>query len=196
MKVHVLVVKKLSSMFESVIWSEAVEDGSTKVQVIIPRKLFTEAEIKDIKKDKTLLQKNIFKGDSEYVNLGSIEAYTLKGLSFDNFRIEMFDKEISHDDLITGKIEDYSNVVSALVVYKKDTKELVWAEGTEVDGYDYHQMTLPINLFSDKDIADLKERNSFVKFNEKSIYFGECEAKDFYDDSLESVFIGKVSFKI
>jgi hypothetical protein len=196
MKVHVLVVKKLSSMFDSVIWSEAVEDDNTEVQVIIPRSLFTEAEIKDIKKDKTLLPKHIFKGNSEHVNLGDNKASLLKGLSFDNFKIEMFDKEISHDDFITSKIEDYSKVVSALVVYKKDTKELVWAEGTEIDGYDYHQMTLPNSLFSDKDIAKLKEENTNIEFNENSVYFGNCEAKDFYNDSLESVFIGKVFFNI
>jgi hypothetical protein len=191
MNIEILVVKTLES--KEILWSEGIEESNTEVQIILPRKIFSEKDISLIKDDQTVFSSNIFDGDSEFINLGQMKAYVVENVSFSNFKIENMSRDITYDDFIFQNI-DYNKAVGCIVAYHKDTKELLFAEGTEVDGYKFHQVSLPINKITDKELCDLQEIFPSSKTSKESIWLGDIEAKD-YHTNLDNLFIGQVYLK-
>lgn len=171
-----------------VIWSEAVEDSNTRIQIIVERKFFTEQELLDIENGKTTLSQHSYDPLSDFVNFGDAKAYHFTSVKFENFFVEMIEKDISVDDFVFGDV-DYTKVVAAMVVYNTETKEMIFAEGSEIDGYDYHQVTLPKDIFTSEELSQLIEEDGYVKDEGDSIYLGEREAKDFSNE-VGNIYIG------
>lgn len=171
-----------------VIWSEAVEDSCTRVQIIVSKNFFTDQELIDIENGKTELSKHSYNPLSDYINFGDAEAYHFTSVKFENFFVEMIEKEISVDDFVVGQV-DYTKVIAAMVVYNTKTKEIFFAEGSEVDGYDHHQVTLPREIFTNEELSQLIKEDSYVKDEGYSIYLGEREAKDFPAE-VGNIYIG------
>lgn len=201
MKVSILVVVSKVLGSNKIIWASGIEDGYTDVQVIIPKNLFTDEEILSISSGKTRLPNNIFKNktDSNFVNLGCSDARHYDGLDFTNFKIEIISKEISCNDFIIGDFDRSQiekSIIAAFVVFSKKTQELFFAEGTDVDGYAYHQLYVPTSAFSAKDLELVKEHYFNSNIGKESVYLGEAEAKDLYCDKFENLFVGKVYIKV
>ena len=171
-----------------VIWSEAVEDSNTRVQIIVERKFFTQQELLDIENGKTALSQHSYDPLSDYVNFGDAEAYHFTSVKFENFFVEMVERDISVDDFVVSDV-DYTKVVAAMVVYNTQTKEMFFAEGSEIDGYDYHQVSLPKDIFTNEELSQLIEEDGFVKDEGDRIYLGEREAKDFPAE-IGNIYIG------
>ena len=171
-----------------VIWSEAVEDSNTRVQIIVERKFFTQQELLDIENGKTALSQHSYDPLSDYVNFGDAEAYHFTSVKFENFFVEMVGRDISVDDFVVSDV-DYTKVVAAMVVYNTQTKEMFFAEGSEIDGYDYHQVSLPKDIFTNEELSQLIEEDGFVKDEGDRIYLGEREAKDFPAE-IGNIYIG------
>lgn len=185
MKINIVQAKTNNG---KVIWCEAVEDSTTSVQIIVSKEYFTEQELISIEDGKTALNKRTYDPLSDFVNFGDAEAYNFTSVKFENFFVEMIEKEISVDDFVVGQV-DYTKVIAAMVVYNTKTKEIFFAEGSEVDGYDHHQVTLPREIFTNEELSQLIKEDSYVKDEGYSIYLGEREAKDFPAE-VGNIYIG------
>ena len=97
-------------------------------------------------------------------------------------------KELSWEDFLDNNI-NYDKALAALIVTRKDTDEIIFAEGTDIDGYEYHQMKLPI-----ADIENLLKHDGFIEIDGDFVDFKERECKDFFNESLDYIYIRKEYF--
>lgn len=191
MNINVFLVRNSQN---EVVFQAAVEDSDTTIQVILPSSMFSKEEKELIESDKTIFSQHAFKDDSDYCNLGELKVhYMIGNKQLPSFTFEMIKKDISYDDFLDNNI-NYDKAMAVLTAYRKDTNEIIFAEGTDIDGYYYHQMRLPISEFSIADVEYLLNHDGFVEIEGEFIDFKERECKDFFNDELENIHIGKEYF--
>ena len=80
------------------------------------------------------------------------------------------------------------------MAYRKDNDKIIFAEGTDIEGYEYHQMRLPISEFSIADVENLLKHDGFIEIDGEYIDFKERECKDFFNDNFDNIVICKEYF--
>ena len=182
MLVKILTLKEIYT--NKVIWSEGIEDGDTNVQVTIPLNLFTEDEIELVKSDQTMLSSSIFNDITKYSDMvctNEMMARHLVDEKFSKFSFEIIEREISMVKRVSVSPSTYlqqADYFKALVVYNRKTDEILFAEGTDSDGYQYHQVNIPLDKLSECSKSDLITCSCFAKEEGNTLCLGEHEAKD------------------
>lgn len=191
MKVNVFLIKNSKNQ---VIFQTGVEDSDTTVKPYFPKRYLTEEEINLIKNDETIFSKYSFSEENQNCDLGEIPVHKIvNNTQLSSLSFELIQKELSWKDFLDNNI-NYDKVLAALIVTRKDTNEIIFAEGTDIDGYEYHQMKLPLSEFSIADIENLLRHDRFIEINDEYVNFLERECKDFYNDNLDYIYIRKEYF--
>tara|TARA_Y100001960_G_C14783779_1_gene889169 strand:- start:21668 stop:22249 length:582 start_codon:yes stop_codon:yes gene_type:complete len=191
MKVNVFLIKNSKN---EVIFQTAVEDLDAIVKPYFSEKHLTKEEIELIQGDKTILSLCSFLNGSGSFDFYEISVHKIVGYTqLPSLSFELIQKELSWKDFLDNNI-NYDKALAALIVTRKDTDEIIFAEGTELDGYEYHQMKLPLSEFSIADIENLLKHDRFIEIDGEYVNFLERECKDFYNDNLDYIYIRKEYF--
>lgn len=191
MKVNVFLIKNSKN---EIIFQTGVEDSDTTVKPYFPKKHLTEEEIDLIKNDKTIFSKYSFLDEYQNCNFGEMSVHKIIGnTQLPSLSFELVQKELFWEDFLDNNI-NYDKALAALIAIRKDTDEIIFAEGTDIDGYEYHQMKLPISQFSISDIENLLQHDGFIEIDGEFVDFKERECKDFFNESLDYIYIRKEYF--
>lgn len=138
MKISAIVAKDISK--KTILAIEGIEESDTRIQMIVPRNVFTENEIKEFKEDELVFNPAQwdYNPESNNVNLGETTAYNIT-CELEKLEIEIIQLDVSMYNL-KSTMYNKDNEVAVLVVYHNETNELLFAEGTDSDGYRYHQV--------------------------------------------------------
>lgn len=191
MKVNVFLIKNSKNQ---VIFQTGVEDSDTTVKPYFPKRYLTEEEINLIKNDETIFSKYSFSEENQNCDLGEIPVHKIvNNTQLSSLSFELVQKELSWEDFLDNNI-NYDKALAALVAYRKDNDKIIFAEGTDIEGYEYHQMKLPISEFSIADVENLLKHDGFIEIDGEYIDFKERECKDFFNDNFDNIVICKEYF--
>lgn len=177
MEITALVVKDAKT--NEVLFVEGIEDSSNTVQIIIPLKNLSEKFFQLLLKDKTPFNSRLckeLKPLSKCINLGEITAYSAVG-TYEDIIVSIEKYQVPSIDQFSRNFSVSNNMIAVLLVYSKETKEILFAEGTDPDGYRYHQVFIPNSelYISESDYID-------EFYSLKSVLGKELEAKNILGD--------------
>lgn len=172
---NITVIKATDKRTNTVVFAEGIEDSSCNVQIIVPRNLFTPEEVVSFKADELLFSAERW-GDvhSENVNLGCSDAHCFT-CELTNLKIEIVNVDIKDISFLSTVNYNDNNLVAVLTVTKKSDNEIIFAEGTDPDGYGYHQVSFDKTLVDATDSPDDEFLLSYLLGK-------EIEAKDIAGD--------------
>lgn len=184
----VSVIKATDKRTNTILFAEGIEDSSTSVQVIVPRSIFTFEEIADIKADKYLFSGSNWNVNpsSDYFNMGDSDAYHFL-CDLTNLKIEIVEVSVENIDFLEKYDYNDNDLVSVLTVRNNETKEIIFAEGTDIDGYGNHYLTIDDTL--------VEESSNDDSFSLKDFVGKEVEARHVVGD-YKYVTISKEQFKV
>lgn len=187
MKIQILTLRNTET--NQIIWTQGIEDENTGLEVSIPKNLFSQSDISIIKNDESILCRTLFDNDSDIVSTNEIMAKHLVQESLSNLSFEIIEKEISNiSETISNCIFQLNspNYISSLVVYKKDSGELIFAQGTQSKGEQWHKVSLPVEQLSEYEMKDLITCSTDSKIIDNILFLGEFEAQEhlYFSDTL------------
>jgi len=126
-----------------IVFAEGIEESNVNVQVIIPRNLFTSTEISAFLSNELRFSADLWHDNpkSDNVNLGEASAYTFVS-DLENLKIEIVEHEVDASKLFEARDHSDSYAISGLFIVEKSTGDVIFAEGTDGDGYAFHQISL------------------------------------------------------
>jgi hypothetical protein len=131
----------------TILFSDGIEESNVFVQPIIPRSVFTVAEVQDFKDDILPFSSRewLNNPESDNVNLGEEVSFSLT-CDLENLKIEILEFDLTIYDFVSVTDYNKTDEISVLIAYDNQTNELLFAEGTDPDGYRYHQLTLDYDI--------------------------------------------------
>lgn len=147
---QVTIIKATDKRTSKIVFVEGLEDSTIEVQVIVPVSVFSKDEYSKLESGLSLEpigEVNLNK-DSKFINLGNDRAYNFT-CNLENLKIEVVDIDLDSISFLEG-ISQNNNTVAVLTVVDKSTNKIVFAEGTDCDGYNSHQLTIPSELLCEK----------------------------------------------
>ena len=164
----IIVLKAIDKRTNTILFTEGLEDTADPVQVIVPSNVYTEVELEYIKKEYKV------NTTRKLINLGNDVSANLLVCDLTHLKIEIVYIDLK-DIVFVPKYDD--SLITVLTATNKETKEIIFAEGTDPDGYGTHLITIDKALISDTEVT-----NDLELFLVKNLLSSYHEAKDLIGD--------------
>lgn len=165
----------------SIISLNGLPSSSDYASLSVPKSLFSDFEADEFKKDNLLFSKYDWNeiSDTLYINF----KYDWNNLVFSQISFSSHKKEVNFSDIVTESFPDFPTV-SALVAYNNKTNTILFAEGTDIDGYTKHTITAESLLLVSPDLDKQYMNDALI------------EAKDFCGDYNNHITIDIFRFPV